>query len=158
MNKKTDKIKVMINKTEKYPYYYLRGADYLGGEGLVEIELTKQELIWIKWIERQNEKVQEFLEKKIFIHNPLKKFKESYEEPKEDNKKTEVINVDVEELAMELHEAGREAVEQNKTVVASLGLKTPSRFLEWDEIKEAAREGRRIQARYLLNKYNISKK
>ena len=64
----------------------------------------------------------------------------------------------VEELAKELHEAGREAVEKRKTVVASLGLKTPSKFLEWHEINEDAKEGRRIQARYLLNKFNITKK
>ena len=47
----------------------------------------------------------------------------------------------IEELAKELHEAGREAVEKKKTVVASLGLKTPSRFLEWEEITEDAKEG-----------------
>ena len=64
----------------------------------------------------------------------------------------------VDELAKELHEAGREAVEKRKTVVASLGLKTPSKFLEWDEINEDAKEGRRIQARYLLSKFNITKK
>ena len=64
----------------------------------------------------------------------------------------------VEELARELHEAGREAVEKKKTVVASLGIKTPNVFLEWYEINEDAKEGRRIQARYLLNKFNITKK
>lgn len=64
----------------------------------------------------------------------------------------------IEQLAKELHEAGREAVMKKKTVVASLGLKTPSRFLEWDEIIEDAKEGRRIQARYLLAKFNITKK
>jgi len=64
----------------------------------------------------------------------------------------------IEELAKELHEAGREAVERKKTVVASLGLETPIKFLEWDEIHEDAKEGRRIQARYLLNKFVIIKK
>jgi len=64
----------------------------------------------------------------------------------------------VEELAKELHEAGREAVEKRKTVVASLGLKTPSIFLEWNEITEDAKEGRRIQVRYLLSKFDIKKK
>ena len=63
--------------------------------------------------------------------------------------------MEVEYLAEVLHEAGREAIEQKKTVVASLGLKTPIKFLEWDEIHEDAKEGRRIQARYLLNKYHI---
>ena len=64
----------------------------------------------------------------------------------------------VEYLAKELHEAGREAVERKKTVVASLGLKTPNKFLEWDEINEDAKEGRRIQARYLLHIFKISLK
>ena len=64
----------------------------------------------------------------------------------------------VEELAKEVHEAGREAVEKRMTVVASLGLKTHSKFLEWDEINEDAKEGRRIQARYLLSKFLIIKR
>ena len=63
--------------------------------------------------------------------------------------------VDIETLARELHEAGREAVMKRKTVVASLGLKTPTKFLEWEEIAEDAKEGRRIQARYLLSKFKI---
>jgi len=69
-----------------------------------------------------------------------------------------VVVVEMEELAKELHEAGREAVEKRKTVVASLGLKTPIKFLEWDEIHEDAKEGRRIQARYLLSKFYIVEK
>jgi len=63
--------------------------------------------------------------------------------------------MEIDKLAKILHEAGREAVEKKKTVVASLGLKTPSKFLEWDEITEDAKEGRRIQARYLLTRYSI---
>ena len=59
--------------------------------------------------------------------------------------------ITIEELAKVLHEAGREAVMKKKTVVASLGLKTPNKFLEWDEISEDAKEGRRIQARYLID-------
>ena len=66
--------------------------------------------------------------------------------------------MEVEELAKELHEAGREAVLTRKTVVASLGLKTPTKFLEWDEIADVAKEGRRIQARYLLAKFDIARK
>ena len=61
-----------------------------------------------------------------------------------------------EDLAKVLHEAGREAVERKMTVVASLGLETPINFLEWDEITEDAKEGRRIQARYLLALYDIN--
>lgn len=66
--------------------------------------------------------------------------------------------IETEELAQELHEAGREAVEKKMTVVASLGLETPSKFLEWNEITEDAKEGRRIQARYLLNVFKITTK
>lgn len=56
----------------------------------------------------------------------------------------------VEQLARELHEAGREAVERGATVAhANLG-EPARRFLEWPEISEEAREGRRIQARWLL--------
>lgn len=54
--------------------------------------------------------------------------------------------VDVETLARELHEAGRAAVEAGAVVN-----KVPGQlFQEWDQITEQAREGRRIQARYLL--------
>ncbi|MDR3166022.1 MAG: hypothetical protein LBU13_10645 [Synergistaceae bacterium] len=61
--------------------------------------------------------------------------------------------MNVETLAEELHEAGRAAVEAGATVNP-----TGSKFLEWDEITEQAREGRRIQARYLLERYEINKK
>lgn len=56
-----------------------------------------------------------------------------------------------EELARALHEAGREAVEKGAVIN-----KVPGQpFFEWDEITEQAREGRRIQARYLLERYTI---
>ena len=61
--------------------------------------------------------------------------------------------IDVESLAKELHEAGRKAVESGATVNPTGG-----RFLEWDEISEHAREGRRIQARHLLEKFRIERK
>ena len=64
----------------------------------------------------------------------------------------------VELLAKELHEAGRAAVEAGNTVAAEkFGEQTRS-FMEWDDITESAREGRRIQARYLLNKFTMSMK
>ncbi len=66
--------------------------------------------------------------------------------------------VEVETLAKDLHEAGREAVEKKKTVVASLGMETPSKFLEWEEISNDAKDGRRIQAIWLLDHYVITKK
>lgn len=65
--------------------------------------------------------------------------------------------IDVEALARELHEAGREAVEKGATVAADkFGEKTRT-FLSWDELTENAREGRRIQAKYLLNRFEITR-
>ena len=59
--------------------------------------------------------------------------------------------IDFETLAMSLHEAGREAVE--KGAVVNPG---PNRlFIGWYDITEEAREGRRIQARFLLGRYTI---
>lgn len=64
----------------------------------------------------------------------------------------------VELLAKELHEAGRAAVEAGNTVAATkFGEKTRT-FLEWGDIDEVAREGRRIQAKYLLTKFDICTK
>jgi len=57
----------------------------------------------------------------------------------------------VEELAMNLHEAAREAVNKQKLLKKFEG----ERFFEWNEISEDAREGRRIIARYLLRQYYI---
>jgi len=68
------------------------------------------------------------------------------------------MTVNSELLAKVLHEAGREAVIKKKTVVASLGLETPNRFLEWNEITEDAKEGRRIQARYLIEHFYITQR
>jgi hypothetical protein len=55
-------------------------------------------------------------------------------------------------LARELHEAGREAVEKNFVVRSDVVSKG---FVEWDDIEECAREGRRVQARYLLNHFRV---
>jgi hypothetical protein len=63
--------------------------------------------------------------------------------------------IDIEILAKELHEAGREAVVKGATVAADHHGEKTRTFLEWDEITENAREGRRIQARYLLDKFVI---
>lgn len=55
----------------------------------------------------------------------------------------------VEEVAKELHEAGRAAVEAGLVIN-----KVPGQpFFEWDQITEQAREGRRVQARYLLSRF-----
>ena len=66
--------------------------------------------------------------------------------------------MDSEELARELHEAGRAAVEAGATVAAEKFGEKTRRFMDWDEITENAREGRRIQARYLLERFVIDPK
>jgi len=63
--------------------------------------------------------------------------------------------IDLETLARELHEAGRAAVEQGNTVAAEKFGDPSRKFLEWDELTGPARTGRRIQAAYLLAKFNI---
>lgn len=65
--------------------------------------------------------------------------------------------VDVESLALSLHEACRAAVEAGATVAAEKFGEQTRKFLEWNEITEPAREGRRIQARWLLERYRITK-
>lgn len=60
------------------------------------------------------------------------------------------MNDEVEALARLLHEAGREAVESGKTVAADHHGEATRRFLEWEEISDGAREGRRMQARSVL--------
>ena len=66
--------------------------------------------------------------------------------------------VEVELLARELHEAGRAAVEAGNTVAAEkFGEKTRT-FIEWKDMTDIAKEGRRIQARYLLEKFIIIEK
>lgn len=57
--------------------------------------------------------------------------------------------MNVEKLAKILHEAGREAVLVNKVHKPDGAPVGQIIFKEWDEISEDAREGRRIQARYL---------
>ena len=53
----------------------------------------------------------------------------------------------VEMLAMLLHEGGRKAVETGKVLVDHGGRP----FVEWFDLPEHAKEGRRIQARFLLD-------
>ena len=67
-----------------------------------------------------------------------------------------LVEVDIDVLAHELHEAGRAAVEAGNTVAAEKFGEQTRKFMEWDEITEPAREGRRIQARYLLDKFLIT--
>ena len=62
--------------------------------------------------------------------------------------------MNVETLSQLLHEAGREAVEKKAVVNPN----TFSKFLEWEELEDHMREGRRIQARFLLKACIITKK
>jgi hypothetical protein len=55
---------------------------------------------------------------------------------------------EIEALAKVLHLAGKEAVLRGATVIPN----PMQGFLEWNEISEGAKEGRRIQARYLLDR------
>jgi hypothetical protein len=59
--------------------------------------------------------------------------------------------VTIEELARALHEAGREAVQGGYVVNVVKG----QPFFEWDELPEPAKEGRRIQARWLMERYEV---
>lgn len=62
--------------------------------------------------------------------------------------------MDVEQLAQDLHEAGREAVARG----AVLNPGPLGGFVEWVQLTEHAREGRRIQARWLLEHYAMERK
>lgn len=66
--------------------------------------------------------------------------------------------IDVETLARALHEAGREAVLAGNTVAArNLGDKG-TLFLEWDSLDARAQLGRRQQAQWLIERFEISPK
>lgn len=59
-----------------------------------------------------------------------------------------------ERLAQMIHEAQREAVAQGKTLTRALG-SPPYPFIEWGDLPEQAKEGRRMIARYLIGLYHI---
>ena len=65
--------------------------------------------------------------------------------------------IDRESLARMLHEAGRKAVEAGNTVAAEQFGEQTRTFIEWDDLSEPAREGRRIQADYLLENLYVEK-
>lgn len=62
---------------------------------------------------------------------------------------------DVEMLARELHEAGRKAFDAGTTVAQAQQKDKAFPFVEWDELTEQAKEGKRIQARHLIGKFRI---
>lgn len=57
----------------------------------------------------------------------------------------------IEKFARILHESGREAVEKAKVYRNDVPVKP---FCEWADLHEAAREGRRMMARFLLKAKN----
>lgn len=59
-------------------------------------------------------------------------------------------SVSVEGLAQALHEAGREAVERGLILHRPA---EPPPFVEWADCAEHVREGRRVQVRWLLQRY-----
>lgn len=63
---------------------------------------------------------------------------------------------EIEFFAQELHEAGRAAVVSGATVAAEKFGEQTRTFIEWEDLTEQARNGRRIQAEYLLQKYTIT--
>jgi hypothetical protein len=63
--------------------------------------------------------------------------------------------MDVETLARELHEAGREAVAAGQTLAQAVTTGAVWPFVEWADLPEQAREGRRVMARWLLARYTI---
>jgi hypothetical protein len=65
------------------------------------------------------------------------------------------VSETIENLARNLHEAGRAAVLSNMVVKKDGAPIGKIKFLEWSEITEDAREGRRIQARFLLERYHV---
>jgi hypothetical protein len=69
-----------------------------------------------------------------------------------------ITDITVIELAYELHEAGRKAVETGATVAATKFGEQARTFIEWNDISTEARQGRIIQAEYLLERFNITKK
>jgi hypothetical protein len=63
--------------------------------------------------------------------------------------------VDREILARDLHETARQAVLEGKTVAHTVGNEKTFTFIEWDDLAEPAKEGRRMQADQLIAKYRI---
>jgi len=64
---------------------------------------------------------------------------------------TETDVSELEGFAMDLHEAGREAVEKGNTVGMEKNLHKPFAWIEWIDLGPKAKEGRRSQAKYLMS-------
>jgi hypothetical protein len=68
----------------------------------------------------------------------------------------EAVCLNIEELAQALHDSGREAFEKGATVAAAKFAEENRKYVEWDELPEQAKEGRRMQAKNLLVNYHIA--
>ena len=64
-------------------------------------------------------------------------------------------NMTVEELAQMIHDAGKESVLKNNILNQN---EEPIEFITWDDLPERVRKGRRSQAKFLLERLNITKK
>lgn len=71
--------------------------------------------------------------------------------PNEFEREAKCINI--EEMAKALHESARESVVSGTTVAAEELGDQARTFQEWDQITETAREGKRSQAKYLLQNF-----
>lgn len=63
--------------------------------------------------------------------------------------------MDREILGRWIHESARKAVEQGNTVAADKHGEKAFRFVEWDDLSESAKEGKRMQADFLFEKLSI---
>lgn len=61
-----------------------------------------------------------------------------------------VKSIDEESLAKMLHESGREAVLSNNVLKKDGSPIGQIKFVEWEQLPDGAKEGRRMMARYLL--------
>ena len=64
-------------------------------------------------------------------------------------------NMGVEALAIELHEAARDAVAKKYVVRSDIPVRA---FIEWVDLDAPARQGRIMQAQYLLSKFVIQQR
>ena len=64
--------------------------------------------------------------------------------------------LDKEDFARLLHDAGRAAVIAGATVAAEKFGEKVRTFIEWDDLTETAKDGRRMQAQFLMDNFNIT--
>ena len=67
----------------------------------------------------------------------------------------EYKRIGIEKIAREIHNSAREAVLTGATVAHDKFGENAKKFTEWDELSENAREGKIMQAKYLLERYYI---